>query len=113
MDTLPFFRRTIEAAELEDVVIAVVGPSVAIGRRWRTPLGFLFIDGGHALDVATCDYETWSANVMPGGLLAFHDVFEDPAGGGQAPYEVWKRAVADGFVPVATRGSLRVLRAPT
>jgi hypothetical protein len=38
-------------------------------------------------------------------------VFEDPAAGGQAPYEVWKRAVADGFTPIATHGSLRVLRA--
>jgi hypothetical protein len=40
----------------------------------------------------------------------FHDVFEDPADGGQAPYEVWKRAVSDGFQPVSTTGSLRVLR---
>src|SRR3954468_2179304 len=30
MDTLPFFRRTIEAAGLEDVVVGVVGPSPAI-----------------------------------------------------------------------------------
>jgi hypothetical protein len=36
-------------------------------------------------------------------------VFEDPAEGGQAPYEVWKRAVADGFEPKSTTGSLRVL----
>jgi hypothetical protein len=111
MDTLPFFRRTIERAGLEDVVVAVVGPSATVGRAWRTPLGLLFIDGGHALDVATIDYETWSANVVPGGLLVFHDVFDDSAQGGQAPYEVWKRAVADGFAPVLTRGSLRVLRA--
>src|SRR5436190_22883569 len=29
MDTLPFFRRTIEEAGLEDHVVAVVGPSTA------------------------------------------------------------------------------------
>ena len=34
------------------------------------------------------------AIVAPGGLLVFHDVFEDPADGGQAPFEVWQRAVA-------------------
>jgi hypothetical protein len=40
----------------------------------------------------------------------FHDVFERPEDGGQAPYEVWKRAVASGnFDPVSTTGSLRVL----
>ena len=49
-------------------------------------------------------------HVAPGGLLAIHDVFPDPADGGQAPYEVWLRAVSDGFVPVSTTGSLRVLR---
>jgi hypothetical protein len=42
----------------------------------------------------------------------FHDVFDDPADGGQAPYQVWQCAIADGFTPVSTTGSLRVLRAP-
>jgi predicted O-methyltransferase YrrM len=110
MDTLPFFRRTIEAAGLEDVVVAVVGPSVAVARAWRTPLGLLFVDGGHADDVAMADYEHWSPHVLPGGLLAVHDVFEDPAEGGQAPFHVWERAVADGFAPVSATGSLRVAR---
>jgi predicted O-methyltransferase YrrM len=110
MDTLPFFRRTIQAAGLEDVVVAVVGQSVAVARVWRTPLGFLFVDGGHAEDVAMADYEEWSPRIAPGGVLAIHDVFEDPADGGQAPFHVWQRAVADGFTPVSTTGSLRVLR---
>ena len=113
MDTLPFFRRTIHAAGLEDVVVAVVGYSVPIARVWQTPLGFLFIDGGHAEDVATADYELWSRHVVAGGLLAIHDVFEDPADGGQAPFHVWQRAVSEGFVPVSATGSLRVLRNET
>ena len=111
MDTLPFFRRTIERAGLEDVVVAVVGDSPAIAAHWRTPLGLVFVDGGHALDVVVADYEAWSPHVAPGGVLVFHDVFEDPREGGQAPFEVWKRAVASGmFTPVSTTGSLRVLR---
>ena len=110
MDTLPFFRRTIEDAGLEDAVVAVIGTSAVVAAHWQTPLGLLFIDGGHAFDLALADYESWSPCVLPGGLLVFHDVFEDPAEGGQAPYEVWQRAVADGFEPVSTTGSLRVLR---
>ena len=111
MDTLPFFRRTIERAGLEDVVVAVVGDSPAIAAHWRTPLGLAFVDGGHALDVVLADYEAWSPHVAAGGVLVFHDVFEDPRDGGQAPFEVWKRAVASGmFTPVSTTGSLRVLR---
>ncbi|HEV2309623.1 MAG TPA: class I SAM-dependent methyltransferase [Acidimicrobiia bacterium] len=110
LDTLPWFRRTIAAAGLEDVVVAVVGDSPTIGRNWATPLGLVFIDGGHAYDVALADYETWAPHVAPEGVLVFHDVFEDPDEGGQAPFRVWQRAVADGFVPASTTGSLRVLR---
>jgi predicted O-methyltransferase YrrM len=115
MDTLPFLRRTLADAGLEDVVIAIVGDSPTVARHWGTPLGLLFIDGGHALDVATADYEAWARFVLPGGLLAIHDVFEDPADGGQAPFEVWQQAVADGFTPAelpglpSTTGSLRLL----
>jgi predicted O-methyltransferase YrrM len=112
IDTLPWFRRTIEDAGLEDVVVAVVGRSATVAKHWATPLGLVFVDGGHALDVALDDYRGWAPHLRSGGLLVFHDVFEDPADGGQAPFEVWRRAVADGFTPVSTTGSLRVLRAP-
>lgn len=112
MDTLPFLRRTIADAGLEDVVIAVVGDSPTVAGHWGTPVGLLFIDGGHALDVAMADYGSWAGFVAPGGLLAIHDVFEDAADGGQAPFHVWQRAVVDGFVPESTTGSLRILRRP-
>ncbi len=112
MDTLPFFRRTIEDAGLEDVVVAVIGASPTVAAHWATPLGLVFVDGGHAFDVALADYRGWARHLAPGGVLVFHDVFEDPAEGGQAPYEVWQHAVADGFLPESTTGSLRVLRAP-
>lgn len=112
MDTLPFLRRTIEDAGLEDVVIAVVGQSTTVAAVWGSPLGLLFVDGGHALDVAMADYDAWASHVAPGGLLAIHDVFPDPADGGQAPFEVWQRAVDEGFDPLSTQGSLRVLRRP-
>jgi predicted O-methyltransferase YrrM len=110
MDTLPFFRRTIASAGLEDVVVGVLGHSIPVARVWQTPLAFLFIDGGHAEEVAMADYEHWIPHVMPGGTLAVHDVFERPEDGGQAPFHVWQRAVADGFTPLSTTGSLRVLR---
>ena len=112
MDTLPCFRRTIADAGLEDTVVALVGPSVPVGRVWRTPLALVFVDGGHAEDVARADYQAWAPHVQPAGFLALHDVFEDPADGGQAPFHVWQQAVADGFEPVSTTGSLRVLRRP-
>ncbi|MCZ7530382.1 MAG: class I SAM-dependent methyltransferase [Acidimicrobiia bacterium] len=111
MDTLPFFRRTVERAGLEDVVLAVVGDSPTLAAYWTTPLGLLFIDGGHSEEAAGADYDSWAHFVAPGGVLAIHDVFEDPDDGGQAPFHVWQRAVdTGGFEPETQQGSLRTLR---
>lgn len=111
MDTLPFFRSTIEEAGLEEVVVAVVGDSPTVARHWRTPLALLFIDGGHGEDPAHADYELWAPHVMDGGLLLIHDVFPDPADGGRPPYEVYLRAIESGtFEEIRAVGSLRVLR---
>jgi MMP 1-O-methyltransferase len=110
MDSLPFLRRTLQAAGLEDVVIPVVGASAAIAAHWRTPLSMVFIDGGHGEEPAHGDYEGWAPWLVTGGALAIHDVFERPEEGGQAPYHVWQRALASGcFIPVEAVGSLRVL----
>lgn len=110
MDSLPHLRRTIEDAGLEDVVVAVVGDSSVVARHWSTPVGLLFIDGGHSDDIAMRDYEGWSGAVIADGLVAIHDVFPDPADGGQGPFRVYERALAEGFREVAVTGSLRVLR---
>jgi len=111
MDTLPFFRRTIARAGLEDQVVAVVGRSTTVSTHWRTPLSLLFIDGGHAEEHAQNDYSGWAPWLQDGGLLVIHDVFPDPADGGQAPYHVFLRALAGGaFTEVEQVGSMRVLR---
>ncbi|HET9442870.1 MAG TPA: class I SAM-dependent methyltransferase [Acidimicrobiales bacterium] len=113
IDTLPAFRRTLAAAGLEDVVVAVVGESSQVARHWRTPLALVFIDGGHGAEPAWADYRGWAPAVAPGGLLAIHDVFPDPADGGRPPYEeIYRPALAAGFVDVSATGSLRVLQRP-
>ncbi|MEA2682896.1 MAG: 1-O-methyltransferase [Chloroflexota bacterium] len=113
MDSLPFFRRTIELGGLEAHVFAVVGASVEVAAAWATPLSLLFIDGGHGEEPAMADYEGWSPRLVPGAFLAIHDVFPDPVDGGQAPFHVFTRARADGFVEGGAAGSLRWLRAPS
>ena len=54
----------------------------------------------------------WTPHVAPGGILAIHDVFPDPADGGRPPYEnIYLPALAGGrFEDVSAEGSLRVLR---
>lgn len=113
LDTLGRARATLDHADLADEVVMIVGGSVEVGALWDRPLGLVFMDGGHTEQAARADYETWARHVAPGGLLVIHDVFEDPAAGGQAPFRVWCRAVDSGrFVPRehAGQGSLRVLQ---
>jgi predicted O-methyltransferase YrrM len=110
MDSLPFFRAAVAGAGLEEHVIAVVGASKDVSRLWRTPLGMLFIDGGHSEEHVACDYEGWAPWVARGGALAFHDIFADPSDGGQAPYRAYQRALRSGaFAEVRVQGSLHVL----
>jgi predicted O-methyltransferase YrrM len=110
MDTLPKFRKTIGYAGLEDEVVAIVGQSRTVSAFWRTPLALLFIDGGHAEEHAQGDYEGWAPHVAAGGALVIHDVFPDPEDGGQAPYNIYLRALKSGaFEERRVEGSLRVL----
>ena len=110
VDTLLAFRTTIDQAGVSDEVVAVVGSSAAIARHWTTPLGMVFIDGGHSSDAAQTDLDSWSPLIVQGGLLAIHDVFPDPADGGRPPFEIYRQALdSKRFVEVKAEGSLRVL----
>lgn len=111
MDTLGLFRAAVYDAGVEDFVIAVVGQSPHVATYWRSPLAFLFIDGGHGVEPARADYDGWTPHVAIGGTLAIHDVFPDPADGGRPPYEqIFLPALASGrFVLHSATGSLRVL----
>jgi predicted O-methyltransferase YrrM len=111
VDTFPEFKRTIEGAQLADVVMGIVGDSATIAAEWESPLGLVFIDGGHSHAAAQADYEGWTPHLVPDGLLVIHDVFEDPAEGGRPPYEIWRRALDEGeFSEAGATKSLRVLR---
>ena len=88
------------------------GLSVAIPLvcLYRHP-ALVFIGGGHSLEAAMTDYRSWSGHLVPGGLLAIHDIFPDPADGGQAPYTIYRLALASGLYEelprVETLGLLR------
>jgi predicted O-methyltransferase YrrM len=111
LETLPSLRHTLWDAGLDDVVSVVVGSTQQVARWWSTPLTFLFLDGNHTEEVAQHDYAAFAVHVVEGGLVAVHDVFDDPADGGRPPYNVVQRALASGaFELVSSCGSLRVLR---
>jgi MMP 1-O-methyltransferase len=111
IDTFPLFRRTLEDLSLIGTVIPIIGRSSEVASSWQTPLALVFIDGGHTFEAAFTDYSAWVSHLIPGGFLAVHDLFPDPAKGGQAPWCVYNLAMASGlFEALPTVGTLGVLR---
>lgn len=111
IDSFQYFRATIQKAELEEVVVSMITRSHVAAKDWATPLGLVFIDGGHSYESVLTDYECWCPHLLPGGFLVFHDIFLDSAEGGQAPLEVYKKALASGrFEELPMTKTLGVLR---
>ncbi len=95
-DSFKEFRQTLKRADLEDTVVPIVTSSSVASRCWATQLAMVFIDGGHSFESVLNDYQSWACHILPGGILAIHDIFPDPADGGQAPYKIWEMALASG-----------------
>ena len=111
VNTFRFFKKTLELADLENYVIPIVANSSLIGKFWYTPLSLVFIDGGHSYKAAYTDYNLWSVHIKYGGYLLFHDIFDNPKDGGQAPYQVYLLALKSGlFREVKKVKSLVVLK---
>lgn len=109
IDTLYLFRRTIELADLSETVVIIVADSQRYAAVHKGEIGYLFIDGGHGETQAHQDFDSWVPKIKVGGILAIHDVFEDPADGGRPPFELFQRSLQSGFVLTSIQGSLRVL----
>lgn len=111
VDTFRAFRSTIERGGLEETVVPIVSRSEIVARLWATPLSLVFIDGGHSMAAACADYNAWAEHVLPGGFLLIHDIFTDPAEGGQAPYHIYNLALESGrFQKVRMVKTLGVLQ---
>jgi len=111
INSFPLLRETLHKAGLEDNVVPLVTRSGVAARNWATPLGLVFIDGGHSYQTALSDYTCWSPHLLPGGFLIFHDIYPDPTKGGQAPFEVYKLALGSGrYLELPLVNSLGILR---
>lgn len=111
IDSFKEFRNTIERAGIGDSVVPIVCRSELAARFWATSLSLVFIDGGHSYESVCTDYRAWSGHVMMEGYLLFHDIFLDPAKGGQAPFRVYNLAKASGlFKEIARVNTLGVLK---
>jgi predicted O-methyltransferase YrrM len=111
LDTLGELRRNLGKADLEATSVLLVTSSKQAAAVMANGLGMVFIDGGHSHEAAHGDYEAWSPKIASGGILAIHDLFPNPDEGGQAPIEIYRRALAEGnFEELKTTKTLGVLR---
>ena len=111
INSFPLLQETLKKASLEDNVVPMITQSGVAARNWATPLGLVFIDGGHSYETAFSDFRSWSPHLLPRGFLVFHDIYPDPAKGGQAPFEVYKMALGSGnYAELPMVNSLGILR---
>jgi len=96
VDTFGEFRANIRSAHLDDCIVPIVAPTLVASKHWATPLGMVFIDGGHSYEAALNDYQCWTPFIKKGGILAIHDIFPNPEDGGRPPFEIYNLALASG-----------------
>ena len=77
---LETFQKNIHHFHLEDQIETLQGFSHDFSKEWDKPIGFLFIDGNHDYDAVLRDFLEWSPHLVPGGIIAFHDVYFDENG---------------------------------
>lgn len=102
LGSLSVLVSTIRNEGLEGIVIPVVGGGEAFALTKVRP-GFVFIDADHMYPGVKRDWDTWSALLADGGLIALHDA--DATG----PLKVRDEAIASGWVLVDQVRSLAVL----
>ena len=97
VNTLPLFLKNIKKFNLQDHIEPMVMTSVDASINVPDNLDLIFIDGSHTFESARNDYLHWKPKLRSGGILAIHDVYDSEEEGGQAPKEIYLKALAEGF----------------
>ncbi len=96
VDTFPLLIENINKLKINNIV-PIIGSSKEVSSCWKSKISMLFIDGGHSFESANSDYECWESKIINGGCLVIHDIFENPNEGGQAPYEIYQKALKNNY----------------
>ena len=82
-----------------------------VAKTWSKPIHLLFIDGSHRYEDVLADFAGFFPGVVPGGIVACHDVNGDWPGVYRAWHEVIKHQLSD-IADCRTMGYGRKLRGP-
>ena len=97
VNTVPLMQANLQQFDESNWVVPIIANANSIAPSWRAELGLLFIDGSHTEISALNDYDNWSSKLHSHGALVIHDIYEKPEDGGQAPYQIYQKALTEGF----------------
>lgn len=97
VDTLPTLLKNIQKFRFEEVILPVVSSSELASKEIENNIDLVFIDGSHTFESARKDYVSWKNKIRIGGILAIHDVYDSEVEGGQAPKEIYEKALSENF----------------
>ena len=106
---MPSLLKNISRFQLDEYIKVLVETSKSASEKIKNEIDFLFIDGSHTFESARTDYESWKEKIRVGGILAIHDVYDSELEGGQAPREIYEKALEENFKLVKRVKSLVVL----
>lgn len=110
VDTLPTLKKNIKDFDLIDVVNPIVGHSKEVAGEIENNIDLVFIDGSHTFKSARADYAAWKNKIRVGGILAIHDIYDSELEGGQAPREIYEKALSEDFILLKRVNSLVALQ---
>jgi len=110
VDTLPTLLKNISKFNLDNSIRALVSDSASAAKSLEDDLDIVFIDGSHTFESARLDYASWKGKIRKGGILAIHDIYDTEADGGQAPKEIYEKALNENFELIERVNSLVALR---
>ena len=110
VDTLPTLKKNIKDFELIDIVKPIIGHSEEVANEIEDNIDLVFIDGSHTFESARSDYAAWKDKIRVGGILAIHDIYDSELEGGQAPREIYEKALTENFILLKRVNSLVALQ---
>jgi predicted O-methyltransferase YrrM len=72
-----FVLQNISKYGLEERVNLLQGFSHFVAKEFHDQIDFLFVDGDHIFEAVLADFIDWSAKLKVGGLIAFHDYYQE------------------------------------
>lgn len=103
------FKENVERCGVSHRIEPIKGLSTDVARGWTRPIDLLFIDGSHDYEAVKADFEGFFPHVVPGGIVALHDVSEDWPG----VLRFWKETARQQLIEAGSCQSLAYGRKPS